>query len=116
MKGKVTARMVSKIIGKMSAMAQAIPPSPLFFRSLQRDLARSGERGPVLRGPCHLSQHYRKELKWWITHSERWNGKNIVVDQPNFVIELDASLKGWGQPMGRSKQVGHGRRKRNNTT
>ena len=68
-KGKVTARMVSRIIGKMSAMAQAIPPAPLFFRSLQRDLARGLEKGDqCYEAPCHLSQHSSKELEWWITH------------------------------------------------
>ncbi len=106
-KGKVTARMVSRIIGKMSAMTQAIPPAPLFFRSLQRDLARGLEKGDqCYEAPCHLSQNSRKELEWWITHLERWNGKNIVVDQPNFVIESDASLKGWGAAHAESKTGG----------
>ena len=94
---KITARMVSRVVGKMSAMTQAIPPAPLFFRALQRDLGRTLEAGDqCYETPCHLSQASREELTWWITHLEVWNGKNIVVNQPDYVIESDASLTGWG--------------------
>jgi hypothetical protein len=42
-------REVSRIVGKMNAMSQGIPPAPLFYRTLQKDLARVVEVGDA---PC----------------------------------------------------------------
>lgn len=37
--------LVSRTVGKMNAMAQGIPPAPLFYRELQRDLTSALEEG-----------------------------------------------------------------------
>ena len=93
----VSAREVSRIIGKMTAMSQGIPPAPLFYRCLQRDLSRALERGQQsYETACPLSHGVREELQWWITYLERWNGKSLLVHQPELTIESDASLRGWG--------------------
>ena len=93
----VSAREVSRIIGKMTAMSQGIPPAPLFYRCLQRDLSRALERGQQsYETACPLSHGAREELQWWITYLERWNGKSLLVHQPELTIESDASLRGWG--------------------
>lgn len=93
----VTARDVSRIVGKMSSMSQAIPPAPLFYRSLQRDLSRALEYGnQAYDVNCALSKESRRELQWWITHLEQWNGKSLLTRQPDVIIESDASLRGWG--------------------
>ena len=92
-----SAREVSRIIGKMTAMSQAILPAPLFYRTLQRDLTRVLEAGEQSYDtPCPLSPGAREELQWWTMYLERWNGKSLLVQQPNVVIESDASLRGWG--------------------
>lgn len=42
----------------------------------------------------------RMELQWWIMEMEDWNGKSILPQTPDMVIETDASLLGWGASMG----------------
>lgn len=92
-----SARQVSRLIGKMQSMSKGIPPAPLFYRALQRDLAAALERGQQsYETICPLSLEAQEELQWWISHMERWNGKSLLVHQPDQVIESDASLRGWG--------------------
>ena len=74
--GQVSARALSRLIGKMSAANQVIPPAPLFYRYLQMDLSAA------LRAGCQnyettlqLSQDSKEELVWWDTQMAKWNGK-----------------------------------------
>ena len=46
--------------------------------------------------PCHLSPAAIEELEWWKNHLTAWNGKSLVLRQPDLRIESDASLIGWG--------------------
>ena len=46
--------------------------------------------------PCHLSLAVIVELEWWKNHLTTWNGKSLVLRQPDLQIESDASLIGWG--------------------
>ena len=81
-----SAREVSRLIGKMNAVAQAIPPALLFYRSLQRDLRSALERGSQnYEEICSLSQMSREELDWWINHLESWNGKSLIPRHPDLV-------------------------------
>ena len=41
----ITARALSRLIGKMNAMNPVIPPAPLFYRNLQMDLAVALRQG-----------------------------------------------------------------------
>lgn len=47
------------------------------------------------------------------TYLERWNGKRLIVHQPELTIESDASLRGWGaasqdiQTVSRGETVPH---------
>ena len=93
----ITARKVSRIVGKMSAMSQAIPPAPLFYRSLQGSLSKAldSSQGDY-EAICRLTEEAKEELQWWATHLEHWNGKSLLVHEPQLVIESDASLRGWG--------------------
>lgn len=36
------------------------------------------------------------ELLWWTRYLEQWNGKSLLVYQPDLVLESNASLRGWG--------------------
>jgi len=33
---------------------------------------------------------------WWIEKVREWNGRPIIAQPPDLVVELDASLLGWG--------------------
>ena len=95
--GQVSARALSRLIGKMNAANQVIPPAPLFYRNLQMDLAAA------LRGSDQdyessltLSLDSKEELIWWDTRMSKWNGKSILTIEPEMVVESDASNQGWG--------------------
>lgn len=63
-----SAREVSRVIGKITAMSQGIPSAPLFYRCLQRDLSLSQERRQQsYETSCPLSPGVREELQWWIS-------------------------------------------------
>ena len=82
---QVSARALSRLIGKMNAM---IPPAPLFYRNLQMDLAAA------LRGAdqdyetiLELFPDSREELIWWDTQMIKWNGRMVISMEPNLTIE-----------------------------
>ena len=90
---RASTRETSRLIGKMTSVAQAIPPAPLFYRTLQRDvswaLARSNQNYDA---PCFISPKSSEELQWWIDHLTEWNGKSLMKGQtPDMTIESDAS-------------------------
>ena len=93
-----SAREVSRIVEKMSAVAQAILPAPLFFRYLQRDLTQAlAYNFQDYEALCPLSSKAKDELQWWTDHLPFWNGKDLWTNpSPNMTIESDASLMGWG--------------------
>ena len=92
-----TAREVSRLLGKLNAVSQAIPPGPLFCRAMQRDLAASlGAGDQHYDAPCPLSPSAREELTWWSDQLTGWNGKSLVLRKPDLQIESDASRIGWG--------------------
>ena len=92
-----SARDVSRVLGKMNSVSQAVPPAPLFYRHIQRDLARALEKGnQCYNVPCPLSEGARTDLDWWAHHLARWSGKSLLLRKPDLTIESDASLTGWG--------------------
>ena len=92
-----SARGISRLLGKLNAISQAIPPGPLFCRSIQRDLAKALDQGNQSYDvPCPLSPVAMEELTWWNSQLTRWNGKSLVLRKPDLQIESDASRIGWG--------------------
>ena len=92
-----SAREVSRLLGKFNSVTRAVPPSPLFCRAIQRDLAIALEKSnQSYNAPCQLSPASKEELDWWTHQLARWNGKSLVMTQPDLHIESDASLIGWG--------------------
>ena len=86
----VSARSLSRLIGKMNATNQVIPPAPLFYRNLQMSLHQA------LR--MSHSQNYEPraitELDWWVKNMSKWNGKALLKRQVDLTINSDASLSG----------------------
>lgn len=93
-----TALTLSRFLGKLNHVAQAIPPAPLFYRNLQSCLQAGLEEkgGKDYSGPAHLTQPAMEELIWWQEHLTRWNGRGLLSQTPDLVIETDASTVGWG--------------------
>ena len=93
----VTARTLSRLIGKMNATNQVIPPAPLFYRSLQMDLTMALRRvDRDYETHLNLSPDSREELIWWDTQMIKWNGRTVLATEPDLTIESDASSQGWG--------------------
>lgn len=91
-----TAHEVSRLLGMFNAASQAVPPGPLFCRAIQRDLARALDSNRQYYDcPCHLSLAAKEELEWWNNQLMSWNGKSLVLRQPDLQLESDASLIGW---------------------
>lgn len=43
-----------------------------------------------------LTNQCKKEIFWWTRQLVQWNGKQILIQNPDLVIETHASLQGWG--------------------
>ena len=64
----ITARALSRLIGKMNATNPVIPPAPLFYRNLQMDFAVALRQGNQdYETNLVLSLDSREELRWWDT-------------------------------------------------
>ena len=89
---------LSRLLGKLNHVSQAIPPAPLFYRNLQSCLqtALATKGGKDYSAPAHLTPAAREELTWWQEHLTNWNGRGLLSQAPDLVIETDASTIGWG--------------------
>ena len=90
-----SAQEVPRLLGKMNSVSQAIAPAPLFCRAIQMDLAAAlNEGSQSYESPYPLSLRAREQLSWWSRQLTRWNGKGLVLTEPDIRIESDASLVG----------------------
>jgi hypothetical protein len=85
----------SRIIGRMSAAAQAILPALLYYCSLQhlKNTLSAFQACLSYDAPVVLNPQARLELSWWIAGVRDWNGRTIRTPTQDLVI---ASLLGWG--------------------
>ncbi|KAM4770877.1 LOW QUALITY PROTEIN: uncharacterized protein WCC33_002647 [Rhinophrynus dorsalis] len=96
----ISLRMLARVVGLLSSSIQAIFPAPLHYRALQRLKGLHLRNGLGFTDLISLSSDARKELLWWLKHLDAWNGRAIFGSAPDFVIESDASLLGWGARLG----------------
>jgi len=94
---KVSARLLSRLIGKLNACVMAVLPAPLHYRQLQMQKARELLKANQNYGSrFKLSNASKDEIRWWLNHLKQWNGKSIITPSPDLIIDTDASKKGWG--------------------
>jgi hypothetical protein len=93
---KVTVRDLSRVLGKLTASIQAVFPAPLHYRHIQADKHKALAQCRHYEAVVTLSPQAKEELRWWTAHLDAWNGKAVLLPQPDLVIETDASTKGWG--------------------
>ena len=95
--GQISTRALSRLVGKMSAASQVIPPAPLFYRSLQIDLkAALRASDQDYESLLVLGPESRDELIWWDSQMIKWNGRTVLTTEPDLTIESDTSKQGWG--------------------
>ena len=93
---QVTVRMMSGLIGKLTASIQAIFPAPLHYRHVQHLKNKALQTGGTYDSQIVLNQECYEELQWWLTQLDAWNGRVILTPPPSLVIETDASTQEWG--------------------
>lgn len=94
---EISCRELSRLIGKMTATTQVIPPGPLFFHNLQMllsDMLNSNFQNYEAMVP--LTPACMEELICWDTSMISWNGKSLLRKKTDITIDLDTSWKGWG--------------------
>ena len=94
---QVSARALARLVGKMNATSQVIPPAPLFFCHLQMALSDTLNRNlQSYEAQVPMSQNCKEKLMWWDNHMAKWNGKSLLSKEVDMTIDSDASLIGWG--------------------
>ena len=91
----ITPRQLAQFTGKLSAAILAVHPAPLHYRSIQQLKHKALPLGGYDQQVA-LSQKAKEDITWWIQWMLDWNGRKMLDSPPQFVIETDASLRGWG--------------------
>ena len=91
----VSARILARVVGRMTAAVMAVYPSPLHYRALQR-LKHKALHTAGYDGTLRVSPEARQDLNWWVYNLSDWNGREVAQRSPEISIETDASLLGWG--------------------
>ena len=95
---------IAAFIGMTNVARQAIPMAPMYHHQLQalinRVIPLAGPAPQVMRQSYHnqveLTAEAREELTWWSQAAKNHNAAPIIIPPPDLVIEIDASLVGWG--------------------
>ncbi|XP_044146965.1 uncharacterized protein LOC122935270 [Bufo gargarizans] len=93
---RISLRHLARIIGLLSSSIQAVFPAPLHYRALQRLKTAHLHKGATYADFICLDDETRDEIHWWIGNLQAWNGEAICGPRPDFTVESDASLLGWG--------------------
>jgi hypothetical protein len=90
-------REVASIVGLLKSVIHAIMPSAMFCRHLQLCQIAALKKAELgFEGTMTLPLKAKEELNLWIQHLQVWNGRPMFPPPVNFVVQTDASLKGWG--------------------
>ena len=94
-----TIHKIASLIGSLNATAEAVVPAALYVRELQMHKTKCLVKTPTYKAEVTLQDHCKEEIHWWIQSLSQWNGKHIISQEPDIVLETDASLEGWGVPL-----------------
>ena len=95
-KQTLVAQELAHLIGKMTATLPAIYQAPLWYRELQCLKNQAIQESLSFDQPVLLNPEAQLELQWWSTRLAQANGKSVLTQEPDLVVETDASLQGWG--------------------
>ena len=91
----MTACQLAQLIGKLHATLPAVPPAPLFYLSLQRDLQKAQDSSNQDYDTLlSISPPAQEELRWWQEKLSQYNGKPLIHRTATVIIRSDASLQG----------------------
>lgn len=101
-KGFIQARILAKITGQAIYVSRAILPGKLKLRSIYA----------VLRSRCswadtlYIDNEARKDLMWWLSAIQEWNGSPLGQHPVEVQFTSDASDTGWGAAFGDQQTSG----------
>jgi hypothetical protein len=94
--GKASARTLARLLGKITAMSNAILPWRLRTRAMlftkNQILREAGDWDSFF----PLSSRVLTELEFWLTSIQEWNGRNILDQEPRWTTTSDSSGMGYG--------------------
>ena len=100
--GTISARFLARILGQCVSMTRAILPGKLLLRNAFRLLQSKDSWDADL---C-LDAHSKKDLNWWLSSIDNWNGRPIIKSPIDCQIVTDASGQGWGAHMNGKRAFG----------
>ena len=106
LQGTLSVQDLSRLIGQMSATMRAVLPAPLCYQNLQRIKNLSLSCSHSFEAMVTLDDSAKEELLWWVHQLATWNGRTILSETPDLVVESDTSLLGWGAVSGRVRTGG----------
>ena len=92
----VSVRKPPALIGNLTASIQAVLPAPLHYRSLQCVKNLKIKETLDYELVVQVTQEAKVDLKWWLDHLVKWNGRSRLAPHWEMTIQTDASCKGWG--------------------
>jgi hypothetical protein len=98
---KWTIRELAQVIGQLIACFPGVLWGPLYYRKLEEEkkLALTKNKGNFDAVMTFLSHEAKQELRWWYLNIET-SSKPLQVKEPDFVVQTDASMNGFGGSCG----------------
>ena len=98
----ITVRRIACVAGQCISMTKAILPAKLLLQNIYRFIADRESWDSI----TLLCPEVVKELEWWNTALDSWNGSPLQLRQVDCQLETDASGSGWGACLGNMEASG----------
>jgi hypothetical protein len=96
----MTIRKLAAITGLLRSTAVAVFPSKYqtiaLIRQIHQALQHPQNTSHNWDWKTSISKEIKESAKWWINNLAAWNGRSMIQEQAEIVIETDASDFGWG--------------------
>lgn len=98
---------LASFIGQAVFAGIAVPQAPLRYKYLEivRNMALIRSKGDYKANIC-LDVHARDLIAWWVNHLQ-FQRQSLCSSSPDFELQTDASLSGWGAKLGHAVTSGH---------
>lgn len=115
-KQSLSVRELARLIGKIAATLPAIYQAPLWYWESQRLKNQTMLQSQSFDQIVVLNQEAQLELEWWCTRMRLVNGKSLLAQEPDLIVEADASMQAGELFARTSKQGDHGPKQSGNIT
>lgn len=88
----IKAKVLARVLGQCVSMTKAVLPAKLLLRNAYRVLAQRDSWDSIV----YFDNASRKDLVWWETAIDTWNGRVLFPSAIEAQVMTDASNTGWG--------------------